>query len=393
VSAELARQAALHLGARLASVGLSFVLFAWVGRVLQPGDAARAYAFVFGFGFLLATARLALQLGAAVVARSRTTQRMRRALAGLALLRWMMAPLALAAALVGWMNSGSWLVAACAAGVAVLAAADIDLLRGILGRSAVFAPGFALGSLLSLALLHSVLPHTLMGAIACFLLQWVPLCLMNLRVIRRLWRRMPALAEGPGALAVTLLLACFDGLVLNAPFLGIAALPVPVTIELSVVMRVFVASLPLLPLLLHWSNSPGFTQLCERFGLGLQGGFMATLGITGALAGLLFLAAYATVSQQPVSLGSALLYLALLAGYALYAPQMRFVREDAPARFIAAALGAALSCHAAGLAILLRLGLPGGASAWVLWQAATLAGTALALRFAIRSNARTSSRG
>lgn len=383
-SSTLARQAALHLTARLASVGVSFLLFAWIGRVLEPADAARAYAFAFGFGFLLATARLALQLGASVVASSRMTVRLRQGLCGLALLRLLVLPLAVGAATIGWLHTGSALLAAAAALVAVAAAADIDLLRGVLGRGAVFAPGFALGSAISLALLATVMPQTLLGAVTCLLLQWLPLCLLNLRALRRLFMRLPDAPERGWALAATLLLACFDGLVLNAPFLALVDLPVAVALELSVVTRVFVASLPLLPLLLHWSNSPAFAQLCRRFGMGLQSGFMAALLTSGAVAGALFLGAFAMVARQPVVLGSAVLYLVLLFGYAVFAPQMRFVRQHVPGRPIVLALAAALLGHAIGLVMLVAFHFPGGAGGWVSWQAATLVGAALTLRWLAR---------
>lgn len=384
----LARQAALHLTARLASVGLSFLLFAWIGRVLEPAEATRAYAFAFGFGFLLATVRLALQLAAAVAARQRLTQRLREALGGLALLRWMLGPLAMAAALMGWLHTQSWVIAAAAAGVAVVAAADVDLLRGVMGRTSLFAPGFALGSLISLAMLELALPHTGTGAVTALLLQWLPLCLLNARAAKRLFRRLPRTLAAGWALAATLMLAGFDGLVLNAPFLGLVALPVPVALELSVAMRVFVASLPLLPLLLHWSNSPAFDELCGRFRMSLETGFMLTLLASGAAAGAIFLAAYAGVAEQPVGVTSAALYLALLAGYAIYAPQMRFVRGRVSSRLIVLTLLGVLGCHAIGLAGLIAWGLPGGATGWVLWQALTLAGGALTMKHLARLHGR-----
>lgn len=376
----LARQAALHLGARLASVGVSFLLFAWIGRILEPGDAARAYAFAFGFGFLLATSRLALQLGASIVASSRTAQRLRQGLSGLALLRWLLVPLALGAAAMGWVHTGSPIVAAAAAMVAVAAAADIDLLRGVLGRSAVFAPGFALGSAISLALLQTVMPHTLQGAVTCLLLQWVPLCLLNLRALRRLCRRLPRMRNQGWALAATLALASFDGVVLNAPFLGIIQLPVEMTLDLAAVTRIFVAALPMLPLLLHWSNSPAFGQLCSRVGLSEQTGFTAVLLASGGVAGGVLLAVYMAVSKLAVTPSTAALYLVLLCGYAAFAPRMRFVRQHAGNRGIVLVLVSLLAAHALGVTAWVAAGLSGGATAWVLWQAVTLVAAAWALR-------------
>lgn len=379
-SSTLARQAALHLAARLASVGVSFLLFAWIGRVLEPAEAARAYAFAFGFGFLLATSRLALQLGASVVASGRMTQRLRQGLSGLALLRLLVLPLAVGAATIGWLHTGSTLVAAAAAGVAVAAAADIDLLRGVLGRGAVFAPGFALGSAVSLALLETVMPHTLLGAVTCLLLQWVPLCLLNLRALRRLFVRLPKAREQGWALAATLVLACFDGVVLNAPFLGIIRLPVEVTLDLSAVTRIFVAALPMLPMLLHWSNSPAFGQLCGRVGLSEPAGFTTVLLSSGAVAGGTLLAVYILVSKLPVAPSVAALYLVLLCGYAAFAPRMRFARQHAGSRGIVLVLLALLAAYALGIAAWVGTGLPGGAAGWILWQALTLLAAAWALR-------------
>ena len=372
----LAQQAALHFGARLASVGLSFLLFAWIGKVLDPAAAVAAYAFTFSLGFGLATARMVLQLGAGIDGGARMTQRLRQAMKGMALLRRLLPLLMFGIGAATWANTHSSLLTISAASVALLAAADIDLLRGAAGRASLFSAAFAVGGALAMLLLVFVLPHTLTGVVIALLSQWLPVCFINLPMLKRLLRKTkgetPALANNVG----TLLLAGFDGLVLNAPYLGLFMLPLTVSLELSLVTRIFVASLPMLPLLLHWSNSPAFGQACKRMGISEHAGFMVGLLISGALAGSVFIGAFILIARKPVSVSTIVLYLVLLLGYAVFAPQMRF----ASARWTKSALLMPLATSL--LAFLVLVGLlaathfPLGASAVVVIQMLTLVTTA-----------------
>lgn len=385
----LLQQATLHLAARLGSVGLSFLLFAWIGRVLPAPDAARAYFFSFALGFGLSTARMCLQLGAGVNGLGRGAQRNREAQRGLQIQRRMLPLLAMGIGTVTWIHTGQVPLVLVAMVVAVLAAPDFDLLRSIVGRASLFSLTFALGSLLALALLQWVLPHTLTGVVLALLIQWLPVCLVNILALKRVFGKSRGAAPSLGMVVGTLVLAGFDGLVLNAPFLGWLRLSTPTSLDMALVMRVFVASLPLLPLLLHWTNSPAFSQICTRWHLQPKTGFVLGLLVSGLAAGGVFLGAYIGIARQPVGVDVVFFFVLLLVVYSFYASQMRFasVRLGAVERLrilipVALVYLGALNAmvtwgtqRPVGLVVLQALTLAG--AGWLLASAAEFNGTAI----------------
>lgn len=382
---KLLHQAGLHLGARLASVGLSFLLFAWMGRVLPGPDAAQAYFFSFALGFGLATARMCLQLGAAVDGQARLAQRGREAARGLQIQRRLLPWLALAISAIAWLYTREIPLVLATFIVVMLAGPDVDLLRGVIGRASLFSMMFALGSLLALVMLQWWLPHTLQGVVWALLAQWLPVSLVNAPAIKRIFRRSRVTPPSLGLVAGTLAISGFDGLVLNAPFLGWLHLTTANSLDLALVMRVFVASLPMLPLLLHWTNSAAFGQLCERGNLRQGTGLMLGLLVSGLFAGGMFLTVYLIVARQPVGGHVVLLYLFLLFAYSLYASQLRFVSMRLSTLQRLHILAAATLMYVVVLGMLVACGL---GQSWniVLLQALTMLGTGLMLSQAASSN-------
>lgn len=373
----LARQAALHLAARLASVALSFVIFAWLGRLLSPSDAASVYAFTFSFGFALATLRMCLQLGAGVDGLARFSVRLRQARRGYATLASLLPILALVVATTTWAHTHSWLLTGVAAVTAVIAAPDVDLLRGLKGKASLFSFSFSIGSLLTLAMLQWVVPATVHGVVFALICQWLPVAIMNasawfLYSKGRLSSQLKA-----ADVAGTLLLAGFDGLILNLPFLGVLALPIHVSIDISVVMRIFVASLPMLPLLLHWSNSKAFSELSQVIGLRPKTGFICALWLSGLLAGSVFLLTYWLISGKNIQAENFFLYLLLLSGYALFAPNMRHVSGQRERSTIWGALLIILFGYILALGMSSLIGYPFGAWTIVITQTLALLVTGL----------------
>jgi len=373
---QLVHQAALHLGARLASVGVSFILFAWIGKVLVASDAANAYAFTYALGFGLAAARMTLQIGAGITGHERLAQRMREAHRGLALLKTLLPLLFVGVAAAAWSHTHSLVLSVAAGVVAVAASLDIDLLRGTTGRASLFSSSFAIGCAIALAMLVFVLPHTLNGVVIALLIQWIPTCAINVRTWPRLRAaRLPARTPWTDVLA-TLLLSTFDGLVLNVPFLGIFMLPVALVLDMSLIVRIYVASLPMLPLLLHWMNSPAFGHACRRIGLSLQSGFMVGLLLSGVLSGSVFIGAYVLVANKQADLSTIVLYLALLVAYAIFAPQMRLASARWTKTALILPLAASQAAFLAGVGLLAWLHYPLGAYAIVALQMLALLGTA-----------------
>lgn len=380
----LIHQTALHLGARLGSVGLSFLLFTWIGRVLSAPEAVKAYFFSFALGFGLATARMSLQLGAAITGEARVAQRRRDANHGLTILLCILPLLALGVGCVTWIYTSNPALVVLAMMITVFAAPDMDLLRGIVGKSSLFAFYFSAGSVLSLMLLQWVLPRTLNGVVLALLAQWLPVCMLNGPAMRRLWR-------GPrkGRLRVsvvlgTLALAGFDGLILNAPFLGWLPSSSQASLDLALVMRVFVASLPMLPLLLHWSNSAAFGRMCDGVGLSIQAGFLLGLLISGLMAGGAFLSIYMLLAKQTVSQAVIGLFALLLLSYSLFAPQMRFAATRLAAGQRIRLLAVVALTYLAVLGFVAHIG-PAQTQMVVLLQALALTGSAAWLHHAARS--------
>lgn len=380
----LVHQAALHLVARLGSVGLSFLLFAWIGRVLPAPEATKAYFFSFALGFGLATARMTLQLGAAINGEARLAQRGREAHHGLVILRCILPLLALGVGGVTWVYTSNPVLVVLAMVITVLAAPDLDLLRGIVERSSLFALSFSTGSLLALALLQWILPKTLTGVVLALLAQWLPVCILNGPAIRRMWSGTRKARLPVSVVLGTLALAGFDGLILNAPFLGWLPSTTQTSLDLALVMRVFVASLPMLPLLLHWSNSAAFRHLSDGFGVSVYAGFVLGLLFSGLLAGCAFLATYVLISGQTVSLTVIGMYATLLLAYSLFAPQMRLAATHLPAGRRIHILAAAAIVYLVALAVVVHSG-PLHAYIVVLLQALALSGTAAWLSHATRS--------
>lgn len=386
----LVHQATIHLASRLGSVGLSFLLFAWIGRVLTTPEATNAYFFSFALGFGLATARMTLQLGSAIDGNDRSSQRARAARQGLAILRAILPMLAIGVGCIAWIFTLNPLLALLATAVTLLAAPDIDLLRGIVGRSSIFAASFSAGSLLALVLLQWVLPRTLTGVVLALLIQWMPVCVLNASAIRRMLSDTRKIRPTASMIFGTLTLAGFDGLILNAPFFGWLPSSDQTSHDLALVMRVFVASLPILPLLMHWSNSTSFGRLCNGFGVSLQTGFMLGLLTSGLFAGCLFLSSYAAISKQPVGVNVIGMYVMLLGAYSLFAPKMRFAATMLPSRQRIRLISIASVVYFAALAFATHSNLS-TAIVIVSLQALTLAGTALWFRQAMGSTGNQSS--
>lgn len=320
----LATQAALHLGARVLSALLSFTLFAWVGKVLSPNDSVHAFQFLFVLGFAIATARACLHLSARVDGMTRSGQRLRRLKVGFSSLMWLLLPLGCLVFLSVWLNTRNLVLAVLALMIFVPAAFDADAVRSVLRRPSFFALAFSVGSGLAVVALVWVLPHTLNGAVLSFLIQWLPVCLLNGALLSRHLRLLTFQPARIAELAKVLLAASFDGIVLNAPFFGLIILQTQVALDISLVIRIFVAALPLLPLLMHWSNSPDFPLLCKRAGVSTQVGFSLALMVSGLVFGIGFAAFYHYTNQSELNPIAIVAFTIILFTFSIYFSQARF---------------------------------------------------------------------
>lgn len=320
----LATQAALHLGARVLSALLSFALFAWVGKVLSPNDSVQAFQFLFVLGFAIAAARACLHLSARVDGMARSGQRLRSLRVGFSSLMWLLLPLGCLVFVSIWLNTGNLVLAVLAVVIFVPAAFDADAVRSVLRRPSFFALAFSVGSGLAVAAVVWVLPHTLSGVVQSFLIQWLPVCLLNGVLLSRHRRLLTLRRARIAELAKVLVAASFDGIVLNAPFFGLIMLQTQVALDISLVIRIFVAALPLLPLLMHWSNSPDFPLLCKRAGVSTQIGFSLALLVSGLVFGIGFTAFYHYTNHSELNPTTILGFAIILFTFSIYFSQARF---------------------------------------------------------------------
>ena len=317
-------QAALHLGSRVLSVLLSFTLFAWVGQVLSPTDAVQAFQFLFVLGFAVAASRACLHLSARVDGMARTSERLRRLHAGFSSQIWLLLPLGGLVCFSVWLNTHDHVVALLALLIFLPAAFDADAVRSVFGRPSFFALAFSLGSCLAIVAILSVLPPTLGGVVIAFLIQWLPVCALNLYILLKHRRLLTVRPAHSAALARVLVAASFDGIVLNAPFFGLIALQTQVALDISLIIRIFVAALPLLPLLMHWSNSPDFPLLCKRAGLTTQMGFSLFLVISGLVFAVGFAEFYHRTNHTQLNPVTILGFTIILSTFSVYFSRARF---------------------------------------------------------------------
>lgn len=386
----LLKEMLLHLGTRATSVIMSFLMFSLMARRFAPAEIQPVFYFGFTLGFVLATLRMVLVLSAGLVSTESPTRRLRRAhrgyrhallvfLAGLPLWGYLL-----------WRYSGNIPVTLCTVLVVLPATFDNDLVRSIFARFFMFSLTFATGSLLALAYFMIWPHHTVASLCLAFTLQWVPVGLFNLPVARRVSRRLfPAgkftFRLDLGHLPGILLLSVFDGAVLNAPFITLVQLSPNVGVELSIITRIFVAALPMLPLLMHWTNSGALSRLAGQVRIQEPLAFTLILIVSGAAAGTAFLLIFALVSHLHVSGQTFLLFLFLLGAYATYAAEMRFTGVQLPPRHRITILGFILGLFLIGFRF--TASLSGGLAApLVLVQSAALVLAAIGLK---RAYART----
>ena len=321
-------QVLAYSAVRLLSAGMSFYLFALLARLYAPSVTADCYFFLFIFGFLAAALRMAANITAAVSAtrtRAANLRSIQRANCIVLLGTLVVAPLG--AILLAPHSSSLWLLSAAMV-VLVFCAIDFDMPRALAGKGPLFPAAFAAGSTLAVGLLVMAPDKSPELAIAAILTQWVPSGLLGIRSLLRMgWRPMRKTVRRITGeiqpLAWALAVALFDGLILNAPFFLGATLPDAARIDVSVVIRVFSASLLFSPLILHWSNSPALGKLAPNFSLTPEKTYFALQIMLSFASAVAFIAAYTLVSARQIHAGQYAAVAILLVAYSLYATSSR----------------------------------------------------------------------
>jgi hypothetical protein len=322
-------EALWHLGARAASAGLSFVLFAAMARARPAEEAKAVLFFTFVTGFYVAAARsfgsmyCRLEGTEGRVSKLRSVRNMAR------WLFWIGAATAVAAGVTVRASGLPWGVAAATVVVVGLASLDSDLARAALNLRTTFSAWFALGSALAIAAYLAAGRRSVPLDCLVLLLQWCPLAIVNLYLWSRLWPSRRALQVGfersaPGGTFSALLVSFLDGLILNTPFIVGSQLSADSGVRTAVATRLFVSSLALLPLVMHWSNSGTLAVIARRANASRRSAFAGVLLGSGA-AGIVALGVvYGVVSGSSVEVAQYAVAFMLLGSFAYYSARVRF---------------------------------------------------------------------
>lgn len=333
MSVRLARAVLTTLAARTLSGVLSFLVFAQVVKLLPGPDAARVLFFSFAFGFSLATFRAFHLIASAITGQESRSDRLRRVRASARALAWLCLLLAPGV----W-----WLLSAQAVGPGVTVAAvllalvcgfDLDLVRALAGRQPALPILTAAGGLAGAALLLWAPRPTVTLCATAFLLQWLPTAGYQFRYGWRLLRplarvRRAAVSSWARAatLAGSLLMAVFDGAVINAPFLLALSLPAAQAVDLALGNRLFVASLALYALIGNWVVSGDIERMARRLQLAPAATFGGSQLVAAAAIGTAYAILYGLVAGKAVGLWSGLIFGVTLAGFVAHTTAIRYTR-------------------------------------------------------------------
>jgi hypothetical protein len=326
-------EAMIHSFSRVASAAMSFLLFALVGRYCRPEEAKAVYFFSFSLGFLIVSLRTFSNLSARLKGTSSRSTKLRAALVVTGQLFFLqIVVVAVAIVVFGTQPLSATLVGAACLTVAV-GSFDSDLLRAALNKRSSFSLTFACGGGLAVAYFYLAPAKTVTSGGFALLLQWLPVSIVNLYFYGRLfWRRskvrrllgsvhFPHLAGG-------LLVAVFDGAVLNAPFLIGSRLGAQAGLDLSVATRIFVSSLPLYPLVMHWSNTRTLARMAEWARTTEPRLYSGIVALSGGVGGVVLSLVYSRVSGKRVSLEQYLFSVLLLTAFSFYAARLRYALRD-----------------------------------------------------------------
>jgi hypothetical protein len=311
---------------RVLSAGLSLVLFALVSRACSPEDAKAIYFFTFTYGFIVQALRTTANLLASVEGQGRRGPKLARVSSTASRLLPLNLVVAAVSLVLLRVQQVPWWGAALAALLVPLAAVDTDLIRAALGRGPRFALIFLAGGLLSVAVLSIPGEVSVTRGCVAMAVQWVPSSLVAAKALWRLRRGGEARARVAfrrDHLLATMGASLYDGVVLNTPFL-VGGVGVVSGLELSVTMRLFVSSLVLVPLVLHWSNSGVLGRLAAKCRWSEPRLYFVAVLVPGVLGTAALALGLTFLSGRTVTVVELGLSVVLLAAYAVFARGVRY---------------------------------------------------------------------
>ena len=340
-------EAGLHLIMRAASAVSSFLLFALVAHYLTVDDTRQVYFFSFAFGFLVVSLRTYCTITALLYSDTTRVSKLRKVKIVTHQLPWFTILVGITAIGALSVYGLQWWIVLSATAMIAICGFDADLLRAVVGRPTLFTSAFAVGGLLAIGYLWVMEPSTRDGGCIAFIVQWAPVAIINVKAYVRLWwrRAQPLRVFTSGttlSLVGAMLLALYDGAVLNAPFLLSLPMDVGASLDLSIATRLFLSSLPFLPLMIHWSNVGHIHDMARSHRVAEYAIFGTIIAVTGVAAGLSFAVLYSVVGTTKVTVLQLGLFASLLGAYVLYACMSRYGMCNVSARARLVVLGSLL---------------------------------------------------
>lgn len=308
---------------------LSLVIFTIILNQFSESYSAKIFSFLFIFGFLISSTRLASQIYANIEGSRRLSHRLSRALTGL-FTQQALCLLILPVVFIYLITLTENVY--CSAFVTIVfffSSWDLDLVRSSLGKTNIFPVLFSIGSVCAVLFLMTYPTRSLNVGIIAGAIQWLPVSIANFKLAKYLNRRNLALGLSQIQKSFGLLiLSLFDGIVINTPFFGFVFLTVEQSIELSVIIRIFVSALPFVPLILHLANTPNFATVASKYNTSTELLVMAFIFFSGLIVGFTFLI-FLYFTSEIASLSYYFCgFLALLIGYSFYLSHARFSSRE-----------------------------------------------------------------
>jgi hypothetical protein len=321
----IVNHAIVYMLIRFISVLASFLLFALASLQLNTNDSNKAFFCMFILGFCIAGARMCVQVGASLNSSLRISQRYRQARRGYDILRLIIPFISFFGSVEVYFHTSNVILSIISFFVIATSAPNIDLIRGILGKTTIFSIAFLMGTLTSIALIKWVFPHTLNYIVLGFLVQWLFVSFINYKILVTFFKNYYRNRISRSYLFSVIIFAFFDGVILNAPFLlGILSSDAQAGIDLSLTIRIFIASLPIMPLLIHWTNTKYFQNFCVQHSLKRKIIFRILTLFTGIISGVVFAIFYVGIVKEHIPIYVLIYYISILIAYSVYISELRF---------------------------------------------------------------------
>lgn len=343
------REALLHLGARVGSALASSAAFALVARHFDVVDTKRLFSLLFICGFAHAALRSFSMFVAGLRGGDSRTRKARRVYR-FVYFYCKLSPIffaALAALLLYQSvlpNIGSALLLSL---LLVISGLDTDQLQAALGRAPRYSLLFAVGNIGSVAILALGNAQIELGVLA-IAMPLATVAMGNATIVWRLrksnilQRKLTSQTNEANNWSVALLMALYDGIVLNIPFLAGKNLDALTIFNLSISLRLYSSAQPFFPLIQHWASAGRINRLSLRSGLPEPLLYGLALAGSGWLASLLFAAIFISVSNENLTWLQYLIFSGLLIGISILNTTARYLSHHVNHQRVSIAAGGLL---------------------------------------------------